>query len=203
MTDRRFRPALGTECLESRLLLDGSGFVGPMPPSYPQPPSPGSGSTNPAIIALSNQVQQIVMNGQVGPTFVNVPGMVMANFDDEVKRINDIRDKFNKGIDAIIAIDNNEVVQLTAVVGRIDEIAATLDATNPADQADLLNLVNIRANVVDDISTAQAHANTEVLFKIVVNKAIDSIIARIQGQIFEMSYGPQTEYFSDAYQAMG
>lgn len=183
-----FQPSLNAERLESRRLLDGSSVIA----------RPGGPDQD--IINLENQVQAFVSSNHIAVS-INVPSISMADKAAEIKEINDIRNKFNVAVDAVRAVDAEEIKALTDLTVQIDAKVAELNPADPAQLAKAAEYLNVRSQIVTDISNTKAHDAAMKTFRDKVNAAVDAIIANIKGKVWMMNSTSWTVYFSDGYSA--
>ena len=185
--DRRFRPTLGTECLEPRALLDGSGSSMPTTDEWDL-----------AEQFLHDEMmldQSIVGQSEVQATF-NCGVMPQLQKDILVQEIEDIRTQFNLSINAAIASDADKIIGVGDVLAGLDaKIASlTIDLANPKSVQTAEDFLQARDNIQIQLNDLKTHQDKLFEFKKYVNDMADKIIRNIKGEAFVMYDGDGTPH---------
>ena len=197
MSRRTFRPTM--DRLETLCLLDGSSPTGPLyPPPTPPADSSSSPGSDPTIAALDAADQAAIQAADPASLPVDLPGMTMTNKDDEIKAINDDRDRFNAALDARRAELANSITVLTTTRAQLVTIVAGLDPANATEQPLIKEALDAIAVVDAKLPGIKARDAGLVEFRDYVNARIDDIILNIQSQYFVYNDVVIATYYTSA-----
>jgi hypothetical protein len=183
------------ECLEDRLVLDGSGSM-PPPPVFAPPIDLAPADQD--LIDIQNQVVAIVATAGTPMGDLAIPSFLMYDKAAEIQRINDLRDQFNAAVNSIIGINLVEIGELTMLSAQIDTKIAALNW--PADQAKIEKASQLQSEINADISDLKTQNENITTFQDYVNGMVDEIILDIKGTVFTMDgVNYSTYYTNDAF----